>query len=137
MNTERIQNALREIEESLPADKSQVRFDIYGGGPDESFIRGSRVGIARLGVRLIRAALQPEQRKSINGEAQIESDLDDIVHPDSDVKFDWIEVSDNLEGKPAVRVRTERPLSTWSIIGWLAIIVIFVLLMISRLSRSR
>jgi hypothetical protein len=87
MNNERIQKALREIEESLPDGKSQVRFDVYGGGVDESFIRGSRAGIVRLGIRLIRAALQPEQRKSINGRAQVESELDDIVHPESDVRF--------------------------------------------------
>jgi len=132
MNTERIQKALREIEGSLPAGKSQVRFDVYGGGVDESFIRGSRVGIARLGVRLIRAALQPEQRKSINGGAQIESDLDDIVHPESDVRFDWIEVSDNLEGKPEVRVRTERSFRKWSLIGWLFVAVAVVLFLIWR-----
>jgi hypothetical protein len=130
MNTERIQNALREIEESLPAGKSQVRFDVYGGGVDESFIRGSRAGIARLGVRLIRASLQTEQRKSINGGAQVESQLDDIVHPESDVRFDWIEISENLDGKPEVRVRTERSFRKWSLIGWLVVVVATVLFLI-------
>lgn len=133
MNTERIEKALQEIEESLPAGKSQVRFDVYGGGVDESFIRGSRVGIARLGVRLIRASLQPEQRKSINGGAQVESELDDILHPESDVRLDWIEISDNLDGKPEVRVRTERSLRKWSLVGWLVVVVSVVLFLIWRL----
>ena len=133
MNTERIEKALQEIEESLPAGKSQVRFDVYGGGVDESFIRGSRVGIARLGVRLLRASLQPEQRKSINGGAQVESELADILHPESDMRFDWIEISDNLDGKPEVRVRTERSFRKWSLVGWLVVFVSVVLFLIWRL----
>src|SRR4029077_6310389 len=119
MSTERIEHALKEIEESLPSGQAQVRFDVYGGGVDESFIRGSRAGSARLGIRLIRAAFQPEQRKSMNGAAQIESALDDIVHPSSDVKFDWIELSDDLEREPEVQLRTRRTLRKASLIGWL------------------
>jgi hypothetical protein len=133
MNTERIQTALKEIEESLPAGKSQVRFDVYGGGVDESFIRGSRAGITRLGVRLIRAALQPEHRKSINGGAQIESDLDDIVHPESDVRFDWIELSDDLDHEPEIQLRTRRRLRKESLVGWLVVAIAVIIFLIWRL----
>src|SRR5262249_8288788 len=66
MSIERIEHALKEIEQSLPSGPAQVRFDVCGGGVDERFIRGSRAGIARFRIRLIRVAFQPEQKKSIN-----------------------------------------------------------------------
>ncbi len=84
MNTPRIESALKEIEASLPDGEAKVRFDVYGGGVDESFIRGSRAGIARLGVRLIRAAIGEERRKSVNGEAEVSGALDDVIHSNSD-----------------------------------------------------
>jgi hypothetical protein len=130
MNKHRIEAALKEIESSLPAGRAQVRFDVYGGGVDESFIRGSRAGIARLGVHLIHAALQEEKRKSINGGSQVESALEDIVHPSSDVKFDWIELSEDLASDPQVRLRTQRALRKWSLIGWVSIVVIDVVFLI-------
>jgi hypothetical protein len=133
MNNDRIEAALREIEASLPTGKAQVRFDVYGGGADESFIRGSRVGIARFGVRLIRASLREEQRKSINGCSEVESALEDIVHPSSDVKFDWIEVSDDLEGDPQVRARTQRTLKKWSMIGWITVVLALLIFLLWRL----
>jgi hypothetical protein len=133
MSTERIEHALKEIEDSLPAGRAQVRFDLYGGGFDESFIRGSRAAIARLGVRLIRAAFQPEQQKSINGAPQIESALDDIVHPSSDVKFDWIELSDDLDREPEIQVRTRRGLRRASLIGWIFIAFALIAFLVWRL----
>jgi hypothetical protein len=133
MSTERIEHALKEIEDCLPSGRAQVRFDVYGGGVDESFIRGSRAGIARLGIRLIRAAFQPEQRKSINGAAQIESALDDIVHPNSDVKFDWIELSEDFEHEPESQTRTRRTLRRESLIGWLIVALAVIAFLIWRL----
>jgi len=133
MDNERIEQALKEIENSLPMGQAQVRFDVYGGGVDESFIRGSRAGITRLGVRLIRAALQAAQQKSINGGDQIESNLDDIVHPESDVKFDWIELSDNLEGEPQVRQRTQRTLRIWGVVGLLFVFLAIITFVICHL----
>ena len=124
MDSERIHKALNEIEDALPPAQAQVRFDVYGGGVDESFIRGTRAGLAQLGVRLIRAALKPEQSKSINGGSEVERPLDDLIHPDSDVKFDWIELSDDLEREPPVRAQTERALKRTSLIGCLFVVLV-------------
>jgi hypothetical protein len=132
MNTEQIQNALRDMEESFPTGQAQVRFDFYGGGVDESFIRGTRAGIVRLGICLIRAALQPEQRKSINGRAQLECDLTTVIHPESDVKFDWIELSDDLDHEPEVQLRTRRRLRKESFIGWVVVAVAVIIYLIWR-----
>jgi hypothetical protein len=86
-----------------------------------------------LGIRLIRAAFQPEQRKSINGAAQIESALDDIVHPNSDVKFDWIELSEDFEHEPESQTRTRRTLRRESLIGWLIVALAVIAFLIWRL----
>jgi len=97
---------------------------------DESFIRGSRSGIARLGVRLIRAAIGEEMRKSINGAAEVAGALDDVIHPNSDVKFDWIELADNLESDSPVRVTAKQSLRRACLIGCLliaALVVVFIL----------
>ena len=95
-----------------------MRFDVYGGGIDESFIRGSRVGIAQLGVRLIRTAIGEERKKSPNGLAEVGDALDDVTHADSDVKFDWIEIDDNLGLDPKVQIDSRRRLKRESCIGW-------------------
>ena len=121
MNTPRIETALKEIEASLPDSDAKVRFDVYGGGVDESFIRGSRAAIARLGVRLIRAAIGDERKKSINGAAEVSSALDDIIHPKSDVRFDWIEIDENLEVEPKVQIDSRRRLKKASRLGWILV----------------
>ena len=56
MNKDRIENALKEIEASLPAGKAQVRFDVYGGGVDESFSSDGRSSDLR--VRSCRYAVE-------------------------------------------------------------------------------
>jgi hypothetical protein len=133
MSVDRIEHALKEIEQSLPSGPAQVRFDVYGGGVDESFIRGSRAGIARLGVRLIRAAFQPEQKKSLNGAPLIESSLDNIVHPSSDVRFDWIELSDDLEHEPEIQSSTRRALRRASLFGCIFIALAVIAFVIWKL----
>ena len=72
MNILRIANALKEIEDELPDGSHQVRFDVWGGAVDESFIRGTRPGLVYMGTKLIHAALQegkgaPESRLPIAG----------------------------------------------------------------------
>lgn len=124
MNTPRIESALKEIEASLPDCQAQVRFDVYGGGIDESFIRGSRAGIARLGVRLIRAAIGEEKKKSLNGAAEVSGALDDVIHPDSDERFDWIEIDEDLASDPKVQIDSRRRRKKESWIGWFAVPVV-------------
>lgn len=132
MNRDRIKTALKEIEASVPPGKAEVRFDVYGGGVDESFIRGSRAGLARLGVRLIQAAVE-EEKKSINGVAQVADSLDDVVHPSSDVKFDWIEVVEDLEADAAFHVRSQRSLRRTTLVGALFVLVVVVIFLVWRL----
>jgi hypothetical protein len=123
MNSDRIKTALKDIEAGVPPGKAEVRFDVYGGGVDESFIRGSRAGLARLGIRLIQAALAEEKKKSMNGAALVAESLDDVVHPSSDMKFDWIEVVDDLEADAAVRVRSQQSQHRTILVGVLFVMV--------------
>lgn len=100
--TPRIKAALDEIEANRPAGEAKVRFDVYGGGVDESFIRGTRAGLVTAGIRLIRAGLDEEKARSPNGGAATSESLDDIIHEDSDIRFDWIEINDQLAGEPRI-----------------------------------
>jgi hypothetical protein len=133
MNAPRIKAALKEIEASLPEGNAKVRFDVYGGGVDESFIRGSRPGIAKLGLRLLQAAVGEEIKKSINGAPEVAGPLDEVMHPDSDVKFDWIEVADDLETEPPVRVVTKRFLRRATLFGCVLIVVLLVVFLLWKL----
>lgn len=118
--TPRIKAALEEIEASRPAGEAKVRFDIYGGGVDESFIRGTRAGLVEAGVFLIRAGLEREEKKSPNGGTATSVSLDGVTHEDSDIRFDWIEISDQLAGEPhivsqsrAALKKEERKIGLW------------------------
>jgi len=107
--TSRIKAALEEIEANRPGGDAKVRFDVYGGGIDESFIRGTRAGLFTVGLRLIRAGLEEEteeKKMSPNGATATTESLDDVVHEESDIRFDWIEISDQLEGDPPILVQS-------------------------------
>jgi hypothetical protein len=133
MDTPRIKAALKEIEAGLPEGTAKVRFDVYGGGVDESFIRGSRAGIARLGLRLLQAAVGEEIKKSINGAPEIAGPLDEVMHPDSDVKFDWVEVAEDLDSDPQVRIATRQSLRKTAAFGLLFILVVLAVLLLWKL----
>lgn len=123
MNPSRIESALKEIESNFAGGDAKVRFDVYGGGVDESFVRGSRAGIARLGIRFIRAAIAEECGKSINGGDVVSRTLDDVIHPSSDVKLDWIEIMDDLEDIPEVQVKARESLNRVRWIGCMSVVV--------------
>jgi len=83
---------------------------MLGGGVDESFIRGTRLGLVCLGTRIIRAALQETNETSVNEGFILEDDLDATIHPESMIRFDWVELSDDLNAEPRVCqfIRTRR-----------------------------
>lgn len=124
MHVTKIENALKEIEGDVPDGRHQVRFDVWGGSVDESFIRGPRLGLISMGVQLIRAALQEEKGKSINAGPILEDDLNDLIHPESTVNFDWIELSDELDAEPKVNRVTRNRLSKEKIFGWTFVLLV-------------
>ena len=105
-----VKSALEEIEANKPTGEAKIRVDIYGGGMDEGFIRGTRAGLVTAGLRLIRAGLGEANGRSPNYGIQAEENFDDILHSDSDVGIDWIEVSQELGGEPRIRQQTRKAL---------------------------
>ena len=103
-----IKSAIEQIEASKPSGAAKIRVDIYGGGIDEGFIRGTRAGLITAGLRLIRAGFGDSNTKSPNNGIQADENFDDIIHEDSDVVIDWIEVSEDLAGEPQIRSRTSK-----------------------------
>ena len=55
----RIRNLVLELDSLIPTENAAIRIDVYGGGIDESYLRGTRQGLQRLGTQLLKAAHAP------------------------------------------------------------------------------
>lgn len=84
-----LQRLVSALDERVPRDGSWVRFSQHGGGPDESKITGNRQGYQRLGIEFIKATLTEPSAESID------VDLNYLVDGESDILFDWFELSDD------------------------------------------
>ncbi|MEZ5415564.1 MAG: hypothetical protein R3F03_14760 [Opitutaceae bacterium] len=88
MDESRIKELVDELDREVPKDGAIISFQQYGGGPDESRIVGSRVGLLRAGVELLRAGV------GTAGEGKEEGGLTAlraITHAESDFQFDYFE----------------------------------------------
>lgn len=88
MDEARIKELADELDRIVPKEGAVVSFRQYGGGPDESMIAGSRVGLLRAGVELLRAGIGPAgerpQERSL-------TPLHQITHSESEYRFDYFE----------------------------------------------
>lgn len=98
MNEARIKELVEELDRIVPKEGASVSFRQYGGGPDESKIVGSRTGLLRAGVSLLRAGVAPPGEKKEIGDL---SDLGAITHSESEYRFDYFEESALPEDRAA------------------------------------
>jgi len=93
MKDEKIQNIITELENKNDKEKAYFGFYQYGGGPDESCIRGNRKGIELFAVELLKASLESE--KNNYEEEQFSYSEIDIEWTDDngDFFFDSIEIT--------------------------------------------
>lgn len=88
MDDERIKELVEELSRIVPKEGATISFRQYGGGPDESMIAGSRVGLLRAGIELLRAGVGPAgerpQERSL-------TPLHEITHAESEYRFDYFE----------------------------------------------
>jgi hypothetical protein len=88
MDEARIKELVDELHRIVPKEGAAISFRQYGGGPDESMITGSRVGLLRAGVELLRAGVAPAgerpQERSL-------TPLHEITHAESEYRFDYFE----------------------------------------------
>ena len=108
----RIAVLIDELESLAPPD-GKVRIDVYGGGIDESYLRGNESGLLRMGVGIIRAAIAPyKDAASKFTPNAVTTDIEGVFHEESDISIDWIERTDDLTSETpltaAVRRRSRR-----------------------------
>jgi hypothetical protein len=86
MDDSRIKELVDELDRAVPKEGAVISFRQYGGGPDESKIVGSRVGLLRAGVELLRAGVGPagEEERGLTA-------LRAITHAESEIQFDYFE----------------------------------------------
>jgi len=127
---ERIEAALADLESALPPREGKVRIDLYGGGWDESYLRGDEIGLLRMGLGIAKAAIAPyKDRDAWNGDA-VSADITDVFHDSSTVRLDWVERTDDLTSASHLDEFTEPRLRWERLWNWfwngLAIVVVVV-----------
>lgn len=86
MDEARIKELVEELHHIVPKEGAAISFRQYGGGPDESMIAGSRVGLLRAGVELLRAGIGPTGEHS---QERSLTPLHEITHSESEYRFDY------------------------------------------------
>lgn len=100
MNKPKIDEALTAIESFISAESACVRFEAPTQSVDDHFIRGTRAGLILLGIKLIRAGITVEDRRTVFGGIATDEDPKAITHKSSPIVFEWIEISDDLNAEP-------------------------------------
>jgi len=90
---EKIQNIITELENKNDKEKAYFGFYQYGGGSDESCIRGNRKGLELFATELLKASIESEENDYL--ENQFSYNEIDIGWTDSngDFFFDSIEIT--------------------------------------------
>ena len=88
MDERRIKELVDELDRAIPKEGAAISFRQYGGGPDESKIVGSRVGLMRAGVELLRAGNGPAgEKKAVRDLTGLRA----VTHVESEYSFDYFE----------------------------------------------
>jgi hypothetical protein len=126
MENKKISDFADELESTIQPSNIFIKIIQHGGGPDESHIRANRAGYLHLASLFLRAAIAPHRADTIHDSIDIDSNQ--FIDEDSNVNFQWLERSENIE-KPQEYKR--RFLDTLFSIGCCAIaILLFVILII-------
>jgi hypothetical protein len=136
MNDERVLALVDELDAQVPREGALVRFEQYGGGPDESKVVANRAGYFRLGIEFLKGGLAPFNPGK-NADL-IEVEIEYLLDAESNISFDWFERTEQISRQPA---RNQSPLTqhvlgltvaavlitllvcaavgAWTILGWL------------------
>lgn len=85
-NETRIKELLGELDKLVPKEGSYIDIYQYGGGPDESGIRGNKVGYLRLGIAIAKGAFAGPMAED---PTLIDIDLENELGPETDFHFDY------------------------------------------------
>jgi len=114
---------VEELDRAIPEEGAKISFRQYGGGPDESMIAGTRLGLLRVGVEFLRTGMKgPTQEKGVYDL----SGLRDVTHSESEYRFDYFEEKTLPEdlSEEAKNERTAKAIG----IGLLVVVIVTLLL---------
>lgn len=101
MDNSRISALIAELDGLVPREGATVKLVQYGGGPDESQFVANRLGYLRFGIEFLRSGLAAPAASA--GETPAAAvDLEYLIHPDSDISFDWFERLEDLSKSQVV-----------------------------------
>ena len=121
-NEQPIVELIEKLDKLAPKEGAIVKFQQYGGGPDESRIIANRNGYLRFGIELLKASFAEPVNKAGDNPNAININLD-FVPKDSEIQFDWFDRTEDLNIK-------EETSSSWISLFLGIIFVIFIALSI-------
>lgn len=89
-NAQRIEELIAELDRLVPHDGAFVRFEPYGGGPDESYVIGNPQGALRLGIALLKVPFTPPMERAREHIRSIATE--GLVSDASTIQFDHFEL---------------------------------------------
>lgn len=114
----RIQELIEQLDAAVPRDDAAVLIPLYVGGPDESYIVANQRGYLRMGIEFLKAAYAepvPENRRGLP------TALDELVLPDSDVHFGWL---DRRDGVPLTAAVNQHRTWDWPAVAGVAFFLV-------------
>ncbi len=98
-----IKDLIERLDQLVPRDGAWLTSFEYGGGPDESGLRGNRAGFQRLGLEILAGSVAPKIPKS----EQLPIDFTYLFDDQSFIMFDRFELDErersaSPESKPRI-----------------------------------
>jgi len=121
MDDIKVKKCIAEIDLGAGKENARVLLTRYGGGTDEMMIVATKNGFIRFGLLIMKAAFADEYQEK----KEIASRIDDLISPESDCCFDWIELRENIE-EPQSEINS-------SAANYIAIFILFVVMLITVL----
>ncbi len=116
---------VKELDALVPKAGAVVQLQMYGGGPDESEMIGTSEGYLRFGIELMKGAFsEPDPRVP----SSIQVDLSYLLHPQSNVAFDYFERR-NPEDASSLKVPSQLRTfvgmaAIWGVLGFIAAMMV-------------
>jgi hypothetical protein len=103
LSDEKLRSLVSEIDSIVPREGGYLKFVQYGGGPDESYVTGSRLGYLRFGLEFLRGSVGEAYPDQPGGLPNASINLVNIVDAASDIRFDWFEISEGPDKPDQLR----------------------------------
>lgn len=123
METNELSSIVNRLDQDISRENARITIQKYGGDLTEAFVVGTPNGYLRLGVEFLKAGLAPYASPE---RADIDVDVEYLIHDDSDVQFDYFERREDLAIKIYTRSFVDKliPLVLLTIVGLVLVLAI-------------